>query len=149
MAEPDRTDTGEEPRTILVVDDDPLVAVALVDTLRGSGYNPHVAESAAEAKLLLPLVRPDLIILDLGLPDGDGLLLCAELKEIVDVPIIVCSGTQQRPRDASLSLRLGADDFIGKPFEVHELRARVAAALRRAETRSVAPAPDTAATAEP
>jgi DNA-binding response OmpR family regulator len=76
-------------------------------------------------------LRPDLIILDLVLPDEDGLVLCSVLKNSANVPILICSGTQRR-RDAFLSLKLGADDFIAKPFDVYDLLARVEVLLRRA-----------------
>jgi DNA-binding response OmpR family regulator len=72
-----------------------------------------------------------LIILDLVLPDEDGLVLCSVLKNLANVPILICSGTQRR-RDAFLSLKLGADDFIAKPFDVYDLLARVEVLLRRA-----------------
>ncbi|MGH2371367.1 MAG: response regulator transcription factor, partial [Chloroflexota bacterium] len=74
---------------------------------------------------------PDLILLDLKLPDVDGLVLCADLRAQADVPIIVCSGTAEK-RDSILAFKLGADDFIAKPFDADDLLARVQAVLRRA-----------------
>src|SRR5687767_11256194 len=68
------------------------------------------------------------------LPDADGLVLCADLNERSDVPIIICSGTT-RKRDSILGFKLGADDFLAKPFHVEELEARVEAVLRRASER--------------
>ena len=78
----------------------------------------------------------DLIVLDIVLPDEDGLVLCSVLKNMADAPILICSGTQRR-RDEFLSLKLGADDFIAKPFDVYDLLARVEVLLapRRAAPR--------------
>ena len=74
------------------------------------------------------------------LPDVDGLVLCSGLKAIADVPIIICSATPQK-RDAILGLKLGADDFIAKPFDIYELEARVEAVLRRTTQTRVAEPP--------
>jgi two-component system alkaline phosphatase synthesis response regulator PhoP len=89
------------------------------------------ASTGAAARGQVEQQRPDLIILDLILPDEDGLVLCSVLKNSANVPILICSGTQRR-RDAFLSLKLGADDFIAKPFDVYDLLARVEVLLRRA-----------------
>jgi len=129
--------------TILVVEDDHAVAQTLTDALESSGYRVWLAETGSDARTLLEQTRPDLIILDLILPDVDGLVLCSGLKALVDVPIVICSATQQK-RDAILGLKLGADDFISKPFDIYELEARVEAVLRRTmhtRTADVAPSP--------
>jgi DNA-binding response OmpR family regulator len=114
----------------MLVEDDHAVAQTLSDALESSGYRIWHTETGADAKTLLEQTRPDLIILDLMLPDVDGLVLCAGLKAIADVPIVICSATPQK-RDAILGLKLGADDFIAKPFDIYELEARVEAVLRR------------------
>jgi two-component system response regulator MtrA len=125
--------------TIMLVEDDPAVARTLTDALEPSGYRLWLAETGADAKTLLEQTRPDLIILDLMLPDVDGLVLCSGLKAIADVPIVICSATSQK-RDAILGLKLGADDFIAKPFDIYELEARVEAVLRRTtQGRNVEP----------
>ena len=116
--------------TIMLVEDDPAVAQTLTDALEASSYRVWLAETGADAKTLLEQTRPDLVILDLMLPDVDGLVLCSGLKGIADVPIIICSATPQK-RDAILGLKLGADDFVAKPFDIYELEARVEAVLRR------------------
>ena len=121
---------GSGATTIMLVEDDHAVSQTLTDALESSGYRIWLAETGADAKTLLEQTRPDLIILDLMLPDVDGLVLCSGLKAIADVPIVICSATPQK-RDAILGLKLGADDFIAKPFDIYELEARVEAVLRR------------------
>jgi len=116
---------------ILVVEDDQPTAYLLTDILETTGYQVRVAETGAAARTMAEQVHPDLIILDLILPDEDGLVLCSVLKNLASVPILICSGTLRR-RDAFLSLKLGADDFIAKPFDVYDLLARVEVLLRRA-----------------
>ncbi|MBV9326536.1 MAG: response regulator transcription factor [Chloroflexi bacterium] len=129
---------GPGATTIMLVEDDHVVAQTLTDALESSGYRVWLAETGADARTLLEQTRPDLIILDLMLPDVDGLVLCSGLKAIADVPIVICSATPQK-RDAILGLKLGADDFISKPFDIYELEARVEAVLRRT-SQSRAPA---------
>jgi DNA-binding response OmpR family regulator len=122
-----------EPRrtTILVVEDDPFMAEVVSDVLDSGGYAVEHAATAAEAREKVEQTHPDLVLLDLILPDQDGLILCNDLRRTTDVPIMVISGTN-RKRDAVLSLRLGADDFVSKPFDVAELEERVKTVLRRA-----------------
>jgi DNA-binding response OmpR family regulator len=129
------------PTRILVVEDDANVAAVVKDALEDHGYQAGTVATGAEARALVELHHPHLIILDLVLPDEDGLLLCSRLKVSTGAPILVCSGTQ-RQRDEYLALKLGADDFIAKPFDVEDLVARVEAMLgrtrlpeRRAPTR--------------
>jgi DNA-binding response OmpR family regulator len=98
--------------------------------LEDRGYETVVARCAAESHEALDVAQPDLIILDLLLPDADGLVLCGDLKARTEAPILVCSALPPQP-NAVLSLRLGADDYLAKPFNVDELEARVAALLRR------------------
>ena len=109
-----------------------------------SAYRVSAVETGADARAAVEQVQPDLILLDLMLPDTDGLVLTSALKTLTDAPIIVCSARQGQV-DRVLSLKLGADDFIAKPFELDELEARIEAVLRRAargrEARS-APAGD-------
>jgi DNA-binding response OmpR family regulator len=117
--------------TILLVEDDAAIAFMLTDILESTGYQVREAATGAAARAMVEQLRPDLIILDLVLPDEDGLVLCSLLKNTANVPILICSGTQRR-RDAFLSLKLGADDFIAKPFDMYDLLARVEVLLRRA-----------------
>lgn len=117
--------------TILLVEDDAAIAYMLSDVLESAGYIVREAATGAAARALVEQLQPNLIILDLVLPDEDGLVLCSVLKQMSDSPILICSGTQRR-RDEFLSLKLGADDFIAKPFDVYDLLARVEVLLRRA-----------------
>jgi DNA-binding response OmpR family regulator len=114
----------------MLVEDDASVAQTIAEALALDGYQVRRAATAAEARVLLDEAVPDLIILDLMLPDTDGLVLCSTLKARADVPIIICSASSER-RDRILGLKLGADDFIAKPFDLDELQARVEAVLRR------------------
>jgi len=129
--------------TILLVEDDPTVAAMLKDRLEARGYRVWHAASAAEAEAMAGELRLDLVILDLMLPDAHGLVLCAELKEKQAAPIIICSGTKRKD-DAALGFKLGADDFVAKPFSVGELEARIEAVLRRAAARPATDSPPAA-----
>lgn len=119
-------------RSILVVEDDPIVADSLSDVLGSSGYNVFQADSGSEARAALDRESPDLVVLDLMLPDVDGLVLCSSIKSSSDVPVIICSA-MNGSRERVLGLKLGADDFVSKPFDVYELEARIGAVLRRHE----------------
>jgi two-component system response regulator MtrA len=135
------SDSKRTPRaTILAVDDDSSAAGTLRDLLEFAGFQVLMASSGAEAKQMLEEYHPDLVILDIMLPDVDGLVLCSELRAIAEVPIIMCSGTT-RKRDATLALRLGADDFVWKPYDIYDLEARIEAVLRRARQQPEAPTP--------
>jgi DNA-binding response OmpR family regulator len=116
---------------ILLIEDDAAIAFMMTDVLESAGYQVREAATGAAARAHVEQHKPDLIILDLVLPDEDGLVLCSVLKNMASVPVLICSGTQRR-RDAFLSLKLGADDFIAKPFDVYDLLARVEVLLRRA-----------------
>jgi DNA-binding response OmpR family regulator len=125
---------------ILVVDDEARILRLVRSNLEPQGYKVLTAMDGESALTAAEMNDPDLIILDLMLPDVDGLVLCSGLKAIADVPIIICSATPQK-RDAILGLKLGADDFVPKPFDIYELEARVEAVLRRtSQPRSVEPA---------
>ena len=121
----------ERIQTVLVVEDDPDVADLIATVLRAHPYEVFIAASAAAAKLALQRGLPDLMVLDLNLPDSDGFELLAEFKQLSNTPVIICSGIPDQRHGTLRSLRLGADDFIGKPFNAAELEARVEAVLRR------------------
>jgi DNA-binding response OmpR family regulator len=116
---------------ILLVEDDVVLAAMLGDALGSRRYCVWHAGSAAEAEALLERVEPDLILIDLMLPDKNGLVMCADLRARLGAPIIICSATRRKD-DPVLGFKLGADDFVGKPFSVDELAARMELALRRA-----------------
>jgi DNA-binding response OmpR family regulator len=122
--------------TILLVEDDPVLTTLLIERLEAEGYRVEHAENAAEATDLTAQINPDLILLDLMLPDRHGLILCAELKDKQCPPIIICSGTKQA-HEAILGLKIGADDFVAKPFSIDELKARIEAVLRRTTVQTV------------
>jgi DNA-binding response OmpR family regulator len=125
--------------TILLIEDDPILAEMLRDRLTSRGHTIWHAASGAEADAIGDEIQPDLVIVDLGLPDANGLVLCAKLREQWPVPIIICTAST-RPEDAVLGFKLGADDFVRKPFSTDELEARIDAALRR-PLRPTAPTP--------
>jgi two-component system, OmpR family, KDP operon response regulator KdpE len=120
---------------VLVVDDDPSLLKVLRIGLTARGDDVLVAHSGAEAVNQVALAAPDLVILDLGLPDLDGLEVCRRVRAFSDVPIVVLSayGDEQRKVEA---LDSGADDFVTKPFGMAELEARLRVALRHAAARS-------------
>jgi DNA-binding response OmpR family regulator len=124
---------------ILLVEDDPETARSLTKALEGSGYRVTTAETGSEGRSIIEQMRPDLILLDLMLPDTDGLVLTTAFKMLTDAPIIICSARQEQV-DRVLGLRLGADDFIAKPFDLEELEARIEAVLRRASRVREVPA---------
>ena len=131
--------TGPGP-TILLVEDDPATARMLQDAFEIAGYHVRCAPTGAEARAAVEEAQPDLILLDLMLPDTDGLLLTSSLKAISDAPIIICSARTEQV-DRVLGLKLGADDFVPKPFDLDELQARIEAVLRRSgRRRAAAPA---------
>ena len=116
---------------VLLIEDDPAAAGLVTAMLHSGGYRVSWARQARTARRLLEAVRPDVVILEILLPDDDGLLLCSELHARWPTPIVVLSGTLRRG-DRILSLRLGAADFIAKPADPEELLARLEAVLRRA-----------------
>lgn len=117
--------------TVLVVDDEPPIRRFLRTSLTASGYRILEAEDAAGAMRSLSAEKPDLVILDLGLPDRNGLALIPEIRRISTAPILVLSARHDE-RSKVQALDLGADDYVSKPFGVDELMARLRAALRHA-----------------
>lgn len=115
---------------VLVVDDERSIRIFLRASLAVEGYLVHEVENGQEALREVPAWRPDVVILDLGLPDMDGREVIAGLREWTQVPIIVLS-VREREQDKIAALDAGADDYLTKPFSVGELLARIRAALRR------------------
>jgi two-component system KDP operon response regulator KdpE len=115
---------------VLVVDDEPQILRALRINLRARQYEVHTAASAAEALAVAAKFPPDVVLLDLGLPDMDGMNVIAGLRGWTKAPIIVLSGRADST-DKVAALDAGADDYVTKPFGVDELLARMRAAARR------------------
>ncbi len=128
-----------DPGTVLVVEDDPSLRGALLVTLKAAGFRPVPAATAAEGLRWFSHYQPDLVLLDLGLPDRDGLAVIREIREHADVPIIVLSA--RGAEDVKVeALDAGADDYVQKPFGVEELLARLRAGLRHGvQVRGSAP----------
>jgi two-component system KDP operon response regulator KdpE len=116
---------------VLVVDDELPIRRFLRVSLAGEGYRVVEAATAAEALEQIALQRPDLVVLDLGLPDRDGVEVIREVREWSPVPIVVLS-VRDREHDKVAALEAGADDYLTKPFGVGELMARLRVALRHA-----------------
>jgi two-component system, OmpR family, KDP operon response regulator KdpE len=123
--------TTSEP-VVLLVEDEPQMRRFLRTTLGSRGYRLLEAPTMAEASTVMMSRNPNLILLDLGLPDGDGLDLCRRLREFSRVPVIVISA-RGREADKVQALDAGADDYLTKPFGAAELLARMRVALRHAE----------------
>jgi two-component system KDP operon response regulator KdpE len=115
---------------ILVVEDDPQIRRFLRATLDAEGYRFHEALTAEDGLTQAAAHQPDLILLDLGLPDRDGLEVIRGVRSWSTLPILVVSARGQES-DKIAALDLGADDYVAKPFTVGELMARIRAALRR------------------
>jgi two-component system, OmpR family, KDP operon response regulator KdpE len=115
---------------VLIVDDEPQILRALRINLQARQYEVHLAADGAEALHAAASVRPDLVILDLGLPDLDGVEVIRRLREWTPVPIVVLSG-RFSSREKVDALDAGADDYVTKPFSVDELLARIRAVTRR------------------
>jgi DNA-binding response OmpR family regulator len=133
----------DAPATLLLVEDDPLVRTFLADNLTADGYEVLTADSVRDGLRLLAYKRPDLALVDLGLPDGSGLELVRRVREAdglasrLDpaVPLVILSG-RCGEHDRVRGFEHGVDDFVSKPFSYGELRLRVAAVLRRTRERA-------------
>ena len=123
---------------ILVVDDEPAVTDLLVYNLRKSGYETLTAADGRETLRLARQNPPDLILLDLMLPEIDGLEVCRELRKTSAVPILMLTARGEEI-DRVVGLELGADDYLAKPFSVRELMARIKAVLRRTQPAPTEP----------
>jgi DNA-binding response OmpR family regulator len=123
---------------VLFVEDEPSIFEPFSAALRREGFEPVVVSTLADARAAWAAEPADLVLLDLGLPDGDGRDLCRELRASSDVPIIVLTarGTEL---ERVLGLELGADDYVVKPFSGAEVIARMRAVLRRARPSEAAP----------
>jgi two-component system, OmpR family, response regulator RegX3 len=118
-------------RTILLVEDEESITTPLVEALHREGFDTAVSATAGESLALADRVKPDLVLLDVMLPDGSGFDVCRELRARSRVPIIMLTARGEEA-DRVAGLELGADDYVVKPFSARELVARVRAVLRRA-----------------
>jgi two-component system response regulator RegX3 len=118
-------------RTILLVEDEESITTPLVEALRREGFDTAVSATAGESLELADRVKPNLVLLDVMLPDGSGFDVCRELRARSRVPIIMLTARGEEA-DRVAGLELGADDYVVKPFSARELVARVRAVLRRA-----------------
>lgn len=122
---------AHEESVVIVIEDDPQIRHFLRTTLPNHGYRLHEATTGAEGLREAEARAPDIIILDLGLPDLDGLVVIRRLRGWTSVPIVVLSARGQE-RDKVAALDAGADDYVSKPFGIGELLARMRVALRHA-----------------
>lgn len=125
---------------VLLVEDERTIADPFASALRRAGFRTELAVTAAEAISLAAACDPDVILLDLALPDGDGRDVCRRIRRHSDTPIIMVTASGA-VTDRVVGLELGADDYIVKPFATGEVIARIRAVLRRGRA---APAPDAA-----
>jgi two-component system KDP operon response regulator KdpE len=116
---------------ILVVEDDPAISHALEISLTRAGYTVRLAATAAAAVQSASLQAPDVVLLDISLPDGSGLSVCRALREWSRAPILIVSASDNEEQKVA-ALDAGADDYVVKPYGVRELLARIRAAERRA-----------------
>ena len=130
--------SGSTGRRILVVEDEESISTPFAEALRRAGFEPLVTGTAAGALALAADAEPDLIVLDLALPDGDGRDVCREIRRDSDVPIVMLTarGTEM---DRVVGLEIGADDYVVKPFSAREVISRIRAVLRRTGARETTP----------
>ncbi len=121
--------------TILSIEDDRNLQFVLQSFLEDQGYEVLTGNNGKDLLEKIQAVHVDVILLDLVLPDGDGLNLMASIRNYTKAPVIVVSGKDD-PTDKILGLEMGADDYLAKPFEMRELYARIKAVLRRVNSES-------------
>ncbi|HEU5456604.1 MAG TPA: response regulator transcription factor [Nocardioides sp.] len=116
--------------TALVIEDDADIRALVAAVLAGSGFDVHQSGTGRDVEVLLEKHQPDLITLDLGLPDVDGVEVCRRIREASDAYIIMLTARTEEG-DRLIGLHVGADDYMTKPFSTRELQARVTALFRR------------------
>ena len=127
-------------RTILVVDDEPILRETLAEALDADGFRVVTAADGREALSRFREHRPDLVVLDLMLPELSGIEVCRIMRAESGVPIVMLTAKTSE-LDKVVGLELGADDYVTKPFSLRELTARIRALLRRTEQLAEAPTP--------
>src|SRR3954452_12291791 len=126
-------------RQLLIVDDDPLMTDSLAFLLQQEGYEVTVAATGTDALQSARTSPPDLVLLDVGLPDLNGVEVCRRLRQFWNGPVIVLTARRQEA-DKVIGLDAGADDYVTKPFSSSELLARIRANLRRSRQPGGGPA---------
>ena len=126
----------DKPDRILIVDDDPEIRRLLVDYMARNGFEPHSARDGREMVQMLDRHAIDLIVLDLTLPNTDGLTLCRDLRVRSSLPVLMLTARGEEA-DRIVGIEMGADDYLVKPFSPRELLARIKTILRR--TRALPP----------
>jgi len=122
-----------KPQSVLVVEDEASIASFVAAYLKNAGYAVRTTASGNEALKLVEAERPALVVLDLMLPDIDGVEVCKRIRQVGDVPVLMLTARDEDV-DKIIGLEVGADDYMTKPFNPRELVARVRAILRRATT---------------
>jgi DNA-binding response OmpR family regulator len=122
-----------KPQTVLVVEDEASIASFVAAYLKNAGYVVRTTASGIEALKLVASEKPALVVLDLMLPDMDGVEVCKRIRQTTDVPVLMLTARDEDV-DKIIGLEVGADDYMTKPFNPRELVARVRAILRRATT---------------
>ncbi len=125
---------GEHGPTVLLVEDEQSIAEPFASALTRSGFRAEIARTGAEALAKAEELQPDVVLLDLALPDADGRDVCRRLRMDSDVPIIMVTASSS-VTDRVVGLELGADDYVVKPFATGEVVARIRAVLRRGRGR--------------
>ncbi|MFH1037785.1 MAG: two-component system response regulator CreB [PVC group bacterium] len=128
-----------EKQKVLVVEDEPAIADTITYALSTEGFKPLRAATGLRGKELLGREDISLVILDIGLPDGDGFTLCREIRKTSDIPVIFLTARSEEI-DRVVGLEIGGDDYVVKPFSPRELTARVKAILRRRNAPASQPA---------
>ncbi|ASA20367.1 response regulator transcription factor [Paenibacillus donghaensis] len=121
-----------QPKKILIIEDEQDISRILKDYIKLQGYEVHIAENGMDGLRLVDTVLPDFIILDIMLPDANGIELCRQIRDKTQIPILILSA-RGSDTDKVLGLGFGADDYMTKPFSLSELVARIQAHLRRIE----------------
>ena len=121
---------------ILVIEDDKYISNFIAVSLKKGNYEVYISQSAADGLFMFASYRPDIILLDLGLPDQDGLEIIKELRQFTEIPILVVSARGQE-NDKIEALDMGASDYVTKPFHMGELMARIRVAERALALRGV------------
>src|SRR2546425_3853731 len=120
---------------VLIVEDEDTISEPLAEHLIREGFDPEIAATVEQANEALGRSYPDLILLDVMLPDGDGRDFCREIRKGSDVPIIILTARGEET-DRIVGLEIGADDYVVKPFSAGELVARIRAILRRGHAKT-------------